>query len=282
MRTSTGVAAGGFDVAAHQRNVGLAVESRAVGDHAEFAVAGGNDGFALALDEALVGHAVADDLGGGDHLEVVLAAEVGEFGDARHGAVIAHDFADDAGGVESGHAGEIDGGFGLPGADQDAAFAGAQRKDVAGAHQVRGARGGIDGDLDGAGAVGGADAGGDALAGFDGFGEGGAEGRLVGAGHGAKPQVVAALLGEREADESPAEAGHEVDGLGSDFFGGHGEVAFVLAVFVIDDDDHASGAHLFQRGGNITEWRVWTHTLRILAPAAARRIRADLWNWQPR
>ncbi len=77
-------------------------------------------------------------------------------------------------------------GFGLSGANQDAAFAGAQRKDVAGTHQVGGARGGIDGDLDGAGAVGGADAGGDALAGFDGFGEGGAEGRLVGAGHGAR------------------------------------------------------------------------------------------------
>ena len=229
---------------------------RAVGDHAEVAVARGDDGLALALDEALVGHAVADDLGGGDHLEIVLAAELDEFGNARHGAVVAHDFADDAGGVESGHARQIDAGLGLSGADEHAAGAGAQRKDVAGAHQVAGARSGIDGDLDGAGAVGGADAGGDALARFDGFGEGGAEGRLVGAGHGSQPQEVAALLGEREADEPAAEAGHEVDGLGGDFFGGHGEVAFVLAVLVVHDDDHAPGAHLLQRRGNITKGRV--------------------------
>ena len=39
--------------------------------------------------------------------------------------------------------------------------------------------------------------------------------------------------------------GHEVDGFGGDFFGGHGEVAFVFAVFVVDEDDHASLANFF-------------------------------------
>ena len=33
--------------------------------------------------------------------------------------------------------------------------------------------------------------------------------------------------------------GHEVDGLGRDLLGGHGEVALVLAVLVVDDHDHA-------------------------------------------
>ncbi len=259
---------GTFDIAAHQSDVGLAVEGRAIGDHAEVAVPGRNDSFALALNQAFVSHAVADDLSGGDHLELVLAAEIGQFRYARHASVVAHDLADDARGVESGHARKIDRGFGLPSSDKDAAFAGAQRKYVAGTHQVRGTRSGIDGDLDGAGAVSGADAGGDALASFDGFGEGGAEGRLVGVGHGTQAQVITALLGQREADESAAVAGHKVDGLGRNFFRGHGEVAFVLAVLVIDDDDHTSGAHLFQRSGNITEWGMWTHTLWILAFAA--------------
>src|SRR5437762_4766148 len=36
------------------------------------------------------------------------------------------------------------------------------------------------------------------------------------------------------ADEAAAVLGHEVDGVGSDFLGGHGEVAFVLAVLVVD------------------------------------------------
>ncbi len=39
-------------------------------------------------------------------------------------------------GCKAGEAGEIDGGFGLPGADQDAALAGAQGKDVAGADEI--------------------------------------------------------------------------------------------------------------------------------------------------
>jgi len=31
----------------------------------------------------------------------------------------------------------------------------------------------------------------------------------------------------------------KVDGVGGDFFGGHGEVAFVFAILVVDEDDHA-------------------------------------------
>ena len=36
--------------------------------------------------------------------------------------------------------------------------------------------------------------------------------------------------------------GHEIDGLRRDLLRGHDEVAFVLAVRVIHDDDHAPGA----------------------------------------
>ena len=69
-------------------------------------------------------------------LRVVLAAEFGEFGNAGHGAVVVHDLADDAGGNEPGETGEIDGGFGLSGANEDSAFAGAQRKGVAGTREI--------------------------------------------------------------------------------------------------------------------------------------------------
>ena len=71
--------------------------------------------------------------------------------------------------------------------------------------------------------------------------------------HGRKAQVVEALFGHGEADEAASVAGHEVDGFGSDFFGGHGEVAFVLAVFVVNDDDHAAGADLVERGFDVAE-----------------------------
>ena len=47
--------------------------------------------------------------------------------------------------------------------------------------------------------------------------------------------------------------GHEIDGVRRDLFGGQGEVAFVLAVLVVHDDDHASGADLFNGGFNVAK-----------------------------
>jgi hypothetical protein len=38
--------------------------------------------------------------------------------------------------------------------------------------------------------------------------------------------------------------GHEVDRLGRAMFGGDDEIAFVLAVLVVDQDHHAAGAHV--------------------------------------
>ena len=52
---------------------------------------------------------------------------------------------------------------------------------------------------------------------------------------------------EREADEPAPVHRHEVDGLGRDLVGGHREIAFVLAVLVVDQDDHLAGADLVER-----------------------------------
>jgi len=127
------------EVATHQGEVALsAVDFRLVGDHAEFAVASLDAGFARAHDIALMAEAVTDELGDGEDAEAVLLAERDEVRDAGHFAVVAHDFADDAGGGETGHAGEVDGGLCLAGADKDAAAAGAEGEDVAGTGEVRG------------------------------------------------------------------------------------------------------------------------------------------------
>ncbi len=61
---------------------------------------------------------------------------------------------------------------------------------------------------------------------------------------GGRLQVLAAVARERQADQAAAEAGHEVDRLGRDVVGGEHQVAFVLAVFLVDQDDHAAGAHV--------------------------------------
>ena len=68
--------------------------------------------------------------------------------------------------------------------------------------------------------------------------------------------MVGALLGEGEADEAAAVAGHEVDGLGRDVLGGQGEVALVLAVLVVDHDDHAARADFGHGAGNVGEGRL--------------------------
>ena len=93
--------------------------------------------------------------------------------------------------VEAGHAGDVDGRLGVAGADQHAAVLGHQREDVARRDDVVHALGRVDGDGDGVGPVVGGDAGGDALAGLDGDGEGGAVAGLVVAGHRRQAQLRA-------------------------------------------------------------------------------------------
>jgi hypothetical protein len=59
-------------------------------------------------------------------------------------------------------------------------------------------------------------------------------------------QLLAAALGERQADEAPPVGGHEVDVLGRDALGGDAEIALVLAILVVHEDDHATGADLVE------------------------------------
>ena len=150
-------------------------------------------------------------------------------------------------GRQAGEPREVDRRLGLAGALEHAAGLGLQREDVAGLDEVARPRGGVDRDLDRARAVGGGDAGGDAVARLDRDGEGGLERRLVLGRHQVEPELVAALRGQRQADQPAAVRGHEVDRLGRDELGRHREVALVLAVLVVADDDHAAGADLLDR-----------------------------------
>jgi hypothetical protein len=45
------------------------------------------------------------------------------------------------------------------------------------------------------------------------------------------------LGSQGETDQPTAMFGHEVDGLGRHVLSGNDEIAFILAVFVIDEDD---------------------------------------------
>ena len=65
-------------------------------------------------------------------------------------------------------------------------------------------------------------------------------------------ELFTALARERQADQATAETGHEVDGFGRDVVRRQHQVTFVFAVFFIDQDHDAAGAHVghdvFDRG----------------------------------
>ena len=100
----------------------------------------------------------------------------------------------------------------------------------------------------------GGDAGGDAFARLDGDGEGGLVAGAVVGGHQAEAELLDALAGQGEADQAAGVTGHEIDGLGRGELGGDDEVAFILPVFVIDEDEHAAVARVldqFLDGGEV-------------------------------
>lgn len=251
------------DAADGESDVRLGVDDALVGDEVERAAAGadGSPGSGGdSADEGFTGEAVLDDLGDGAELEVVLACDVEEVGEAGHFAVVAHDLDDGGGGVQAGEAAEVDGAFGLSGANEDAAVARAEGVDVAGADEVVGAGGGVDGHLDAPGALAGGDAGGEAVArvAVDGDGEGGAADGGVDSGLGVEVEAFAVGAGEGEAEVAPGDGEHEGDGFGGDVLGGEDEVALVLAILIVGENDHAAGAEVvedFGEGGEHGWWR---------------------------
>src|SRR5579864_2457155 len=134
---------------------------------------------------------------------------------------------------------------------------------MAGAGQVGRASLRVDRNQDGSGAVVSGNSGGHPEASVNGLAKGGAVIRGVFRAHGPDAQMVEPLLRERQANQPAPMLGHEVDGLGRDFLGGQHQVAFVLAVFVIDNNDHSPGANFFDRGRNVGKWRVRAHQKRL-------------------
>ncbi len=65
--------------------------------------------------------------------------------------------------------------------------------------------------------------------------------------HRTQLELVAALGREAEADEPAAVGGHERDRLGRDELRRDREVALVLPVGVVDDDDEAARADVLDR-----------------------------------
>ena len=62
--------------------------------------------------------------------------------------------------------------------------------------------------------------------------------------HEIEVQLSGARLRQREANKTATILGHEVDGIRRRHLRGNDEVALVLAIFRIDENDHAAVLHL--------------------------------------
>ena len=212
----------------------------AAGDVAECAVGD-------ALDQTFGKAPISDQIGDGAELEVVALRERHQVRQPRHGAVVVHDLADHRRRIQPGLARDIDRRLGVAGAHQRAALARHQRKDVAGRDDVVAAAFRIDRHRDGACAVVRRNAGGDALARLDRDGERGLVPRAVVRAHQRQAELFDALAGHRQADQAAGVTRHEVDRIRRGELRRNDQIALVLPVLVIDQDEHAAVARLLDQ-----------------------------------
>ena len=249
------------DGAFHQGEVVRVIDERAIHVQVEVAPVGRHLDDLLAFDEPLARAPVGDEGFDRAELQLVFAAEFQQLGQPRHGAVGVEDFAEHARRGKPGEPREIDAGLGVSGAPQDAPGFCAQWKDVAGLDEVVRRGFGVGENADGFRAVVRADAGRDIFRGIDGDGEVGAVAFAILEHHALEAELLRAFIRDGRADESASVRGHEVHRVRRNFFGGHHEVALVLAIGVVGDDDEFAGADVFENFFDRIELRINGHWL---------------------
>ena len=194
--------------------------------------------FRLLLDQVVVAAPIGDQVADRADLEVVELRKGDKVVHAGHRPVLVHDLADHTRRIEAREARHVDGRFGMTRAHQHAAVARDQREDVARRHDLLAALARVNRHRDRTGAIGGGDAGRHAVARLDRNGEGRLVPRAVMAAHQPQPERVDARLGHRQADQPAPVPRHEVDLLRRRHLRGDDQIAFILAILVIDQDEH--------------------------------------------
>src|SRR4051794_25179111 len=191
------------------------------------------------------------------HRDAVFLREHLEIREPRGRAVVVQHFADHCNGRAAGETGEIDRRFGMTAAFDHTALACPQRKHVAGAHEVLGPGVGVENVANSERTIVGTDAAA-RVAMVDRYGERGVATFLAGRDHRADLELVEQLRVARHAHEPAGPPQHEVDRLGRNPLGRNGEVALILAIFVVDHEHHLASPNPAQRivdGGECHRYR---------------------------
>src|SRR5215212_5216580 len=195
-------------IAHHHREMHVAVNHVLVSNRAEATVDGGQISFDHAPHQHFLTDAISHELSDADRLQIMCGGKHLELRHARHRPVFVHHLANHTGGIETDSACDLNARFCLSGTYEHAAVLCAQGENMTGASQVLRPGFGIDGNL----------------------------GRQV--------KLVATILGEWQTDQAASVPGHEINDLGRDLLGSADQIALILAIFVVDDDDHPAVAYV--------------------------------------
>ena len=198
--------------------------------------------------------AIRDEVGDRDQLQPVLRRHLPQLRQAGHRAVRIHDLADDPRRTHAGEAREVDRCFRVARALQHPTGLRAQGERVTRFPEVLRDRVGVEHLADGCRSVVGRDPRASVRE-IDRNAERGLVRRGQLGNHRRDRQLVEALGDYRHADQAAPVCRHEVDDLRRDALRGDDEVAFVLAVCVVDDDDDVPladvGDCLFDRSEHV-------------------------------
>ena len=233
------------NIALHQRDM-FGIFDRVQIDHqlefaTEVAVEFRFDG---TMDEVVVAAAIGNKIGNRRDLETMELCELHEIGKARHRTVVVHDLADDTSGIKPRKTRYVDRRFRMPGAHQHATVSRDEREHMSRRHDIRRALRGIDRHRHRMRAVMCRDARRDTLARLDRHGEGCLMTRLVRRRHELQVELLRAFARQRETNQATPVFRHEIDGFRRAHLCRNNEVAFVLALLRIDENEHLAVARV--------------------------------------
>ena len=209
-------------------DIGVALERADLGSDLEFRDP---------LDQLVAGLAIGDQVRDRNSFQAVVLGEGGDLVPARHRAVVVHQLGEHPDRRHAGEPAQVDTGFGMAGTHQDAALLGDQRKHVAGADEIAGPGVAVGERAHGVGALLGRNPGGEPMTEVDRDRECGPERRVVGGHHGIEVEALGLLDRERRANDARRVADDEGHLLRGAQRSRHEQVALVLAVVVVGDDD---------------------------------------------